>query len=483
METKFVSLFEASNPRRRIPSWRGELTTDKILRTLRNKVRESFHGPIAGWKFIQSYTDPQDLAAHTYWHGSGGGFSGGLSPSISQPRFDTNSAGGGYDQKYWGISVSKSKNVASKFTGNNRYGTVYMVLLHKDAKVKEMSHLSDAVELEDHIVSLWEEGVDAVLLNQEGDFSEKELVILNPHAVWVGNPEGFKVFDKKPFEQPTPDQLWNASRGFEQKASVEAARKKVEFARKKVEFARGNVSRWVNFQREHPNHNPDEIAKKISDARIKLADLTPHETERLPESRAVFVSLFEGWDETEASRKEARKNTATDPSEAQKKSGNYAKGKFWWNSMEIAIENPKGSVRSGVSETGRKWSTKMAADYGYIRRSISDSDKDHLDVFIGPTLSSSVVFIIDQNNPNTGKYDEHKCMIGFVNEKEAKDAYMGSYTSTWKGFRSITAVTIDDFRKWIASEDTSKPFSLNESIRGRRGPHLYGHFQNSQERS
>ena len=43
----------------------------------------------------------------------------------------------------------------------------------------------------------------------------------------------------------------------------------------------------------------------------------------------------------------ARKETDTEPTEAQKHEGNYAKGKVNLYGLTISIENPKGSIRRG----------------------------------------------------------------------------------------------------------------------------------------
>jgi len=64
----------------------------------------------------------------------------------------------------------------------------------------------------------------------------------------------------------------------------------------------------------------------------------------------------------------ASRKTDRNPSEAQKKSGNYAKGKVTLHGLDISIENPKGSVRRGVDPNGKSWEVKMPAHYGYITR-------------------------------------------------------------------------------------------------------------------
>lgn len=214
---QMVSERRSHVPRARIPKTRGGLSKEKILRYLKRNLVQSKSGPAAGWLFAREFDTPQQLADHTYWHGSGSGVSGGLKPSITMSEAEVESAGGGgYGERYWGISVSKNKNLASNFTGTSRSGNVYMVLLHKDAVVKDMPELSDAADVEEHIVRLWEDGVDAVWIGDEADeHSEQELVVLNPQAVWIGRGEHYPVFQKKRFEQPSADELWDDTRKLE----------------------------------------------------------------------------------------------------------------------------------------------------------------------------------------------------------------------------------------------------------------------------
>ena len=63
----------------------------------------------------------------------------------------------------------------------------------------------------------------------------------------------------------------------------------------------------------------------------------------------------------------AEKSVDTAPTDAQKDSGNYRKGHLTLQGLQITIENPKGSYRSGTSKSGKKWRTLMNASYGYIR--------------------------------------------------------------------------------------------------------------------
>lgn len=152
----------------------------------------------------------------------------------------------------------------------------------------------------------------------------------------------------------------------------------------------------------------------------------------------------------------ARKVTQKPKSEAQAEAGNYPKGKVSMHGFTVALENPKGSTRSGTDPSGKKWSVKMKHDYGYIHRTIG-RDGDHVDVFIGPDPHAELVYVVDQQDPSTGKFDEHKCMLGFTTEAAAREAYLSNYEDNWKGLKSITALTMPQFKWWIKNGDMKKP--------------------------
>lgn len=107
-------------------------------------------------------------------------------------------------------------------------------------------------------------------------------------------------------------------------------------------------------------------------------------------------------------------------------SGHKLQGRRKWNGLDISIENRKGSVRKGTDPDGHEWAIKMKYSYGYIRGT-EGTDGDHLDCYLGEHEDAPQVFIIHQNNPGTGKYDEDKVMLGFMSEAEAKRAYMEQY--------------------------------------------------------
>lgn len=158
----------------------------------------------------------------------------------------------------------------------------------------------------------------------------------------------------------------------------------------------------------------------------------------------------------------ARAEIAPEPTEAQKEAGNYKKGHIKLQGLDIALENPKGSTRSGTDQDGKAWQSTMTHDYGYIKRTLG-ADGDHVDVFIGDKPDSETVYVVDQVDPKTGKFDEHKVMMGFSDEQAAREGYLGNYEAGWKGLGAIKAMPVESFKRWVKEGDTTKPADSMES--------------------
>ena len=156
----------------------------------------------------------------------------------------------------------------------------------------------------------------------------------------------------------------------------------------------------------------------------------------------------------------------TEPTDGQKEAGNYKKGHVKIDGFDVTIEQPKGSVRSGVDASGKEWSQEMHNTYGYIRGT-EGVDGDHIDVFLSDHLDNwnGMVYVVDQVNKD-GTFDEHKVMYGFNSEQEARDAYLSNYEEGWTGLGTITGVTREEFKKWVdSSHRKTKPFAEYKSVR------------------
>ncbi len=174
--------------------------------------------------------------------------------------------------------------------------------------------------------------------------------------------------------------------------------------------------------------------------------------------KSLLPDLSPSASELEESIREAVANTDTNPTEAQKKSGDYKKGKFKWNGLTIALENPRGSVRFGKNKKGEPWAIRMAHHYGYLLRT-EGTDGDHIDCFIGPYPTSDLVFVVYQLNEE-GKFDEHKCMLGFKTLEDAKRGYLACYEPNWHGFGGIHQLSVERFKEWLKGDQTDEPMGL-----------------------
>jgi Inorganic Pyrophosphatase len=117
--------------------------------------------------------------------------------------------------------------------------------------------------------------------------------------------------------------------------------------------------------------------------------------------------------------------------------------------LPISVENRAGSIRRWTARDGTEGKTKMKLPYGYIR-GVKGADGDQLDVFVGPNRSSQKVFVVNQRRENDfRRFDEHKCMLGFDSEEEAKKAYLDHFNSS-SFLGSITEMSVERFKQWIS---------------------------------
>ena len=176
-------------------------------------------------------------------------------------------------------------------------------------------------------------------------------------------------------------------------------------------------------------------------------------------------------------------NDHTLPTPGQIEAGNYKTGQVELHGIPIAIENPQGSTRSGVSPEGNAWTSTLAHHYGYIKKAMG-ADGDQLDVFIGGRPDSQKVFVADQTNAD-GSFDEHKVLMGFTDEAGAKQGYLANYDKGWDGLGAMTEMTVPQFKEWMAGDTTQpvgrlKPPTVNgwRAVRTSKGPgSIEDHFE------
>lgn len=117
--------------------------------------------------------------------------------------------------------------------------------------------------------------------------------------------------------------------------------------------------------------------------------------------------------------------------------------------IPIAIENRKGSVRSGTDKDGKPWRTVMKAPYGYIKKS-KGRDGEEVDVYIGPKKDSEHAYVVHQHKDNGKGHDEDKVMLGFEDKEHARKVYLQHYNDP-KFLGPISKVPMEKLKALLVS--------------------------------
>lgn len=236
------------------------------------------------------------------------------------------------------------------------------------------------------------------------------------------------------------------------------------FINEKVKENEGTGKKTYFIRREVVDDNTCEKCKKLN-GKIAVWSDTPLENEKVKDPVAEYA-IWEGkddwnyqapnsvvhpycrgvWDSYDPDFEDFMKDLNKDKVEKSLTwSGYKLQGRKKFAGFNVSIENKKGSYREGTDSNGHKWRVKMYHDYGYIRGTVG-TDGDHLDVYLGPNENAKKVYIVHQQDPDTKKYDEDKCMLGFDTLEDAKAAYLKQYDRP--GFlQSITTMDLEEFRE------------------------------------
>lgn len=193
---------------------------------------------------------------------------------------------------------------------------------------------------------------------------------------------------------------------------------------------------------------------------LQAADLTEEEFNALLNEELGIKPEDQAADALAAAANEAAtspQNALPEPTDAQKEAGNYKKGHHKINGLDITIENPAGSRRRP------EWNP-LANHYGYIKKT-EGADGEHIDTFLTDNASNPdlPVFVVDQIDPKTGKFDEHKVIMGAADVEAARKTYLDNYQPGWKGIGAITQFSLDDFKAWLKG-DTTGPIADIQTV-------------------
>lgn len=129
--------------------------------------------------------------------------------------------------------------------------------------------------------------------------------------------------------------------------------------------------------------------------------------------------------------------------------------------LNIVIETKAGEIRRGADKNGTPWEVIAPNDYGYIADTVG-ADGQGIDCHVGPMPAAETAFpvVVDQIDPDTGKFDEHKCMLGFQSIEAAIKAYENAYPGgDWQ--KRVGAVNVftsmAEFSAWVKTANLKKP--------------------------
>ncbi len=227
----------------------------------------------------------------------------------------------------------------------------------------------------------------------------------------------------------------------------------------------GSDDQPIIFKLTELEANGTNVGRKVNDWLPVLGTMHPH-------CRCELIRIPEGWGFNEEGQivrngkfgeryegTKAYKKALRLKSELQK--AFKLQGKVNFKGIPIAIENRKGTVRKWKDGYGGTGETKMLVGYGYIKRT-NGIDEDEIDAFVGPDPTAKMVYIIEQQIPESGRYDEQKVMIGFSNKDHAEQVYLEHYDNP--DFKLYTtAMDIDQFKRWIDQTNKLKGEMLEKS--------------------
>ena len=123
--------------------------------------------------------------------------------------------------------------------------------------------------------------------------------------------------------------------------------------------------------------------------------------------------------------------------------------------LDVSLEEHKGEMR----HRAHSGNSKMAADYGYITNSPLDADHMKTDAYVGPHHDSDKVFVINQQHPHTGKFNEHKVMLGYKDRAHAVRDYVHSFNDGLghKRVQSIVEMDKGDLKDWLNKGPHTRP--------------------------
>ena len=214
----------------------------------------------------------------------------------------------------------------------------------------------------------------------------------------------------------------------------------------------------AELERNGTNHG-----RKARDWKPTVSGIHPH-------CQCVGVRIPEGWgfDEHDELVPGGKGGVSYDSHEDMKLAmreeldlaKSVAMGHVDFQGLPISIENAPGTVRHWHSPEGDEGETLMLFAYGFVDGTMG-MDGGGVDVYVGPDPRAQMVYIIHQQNPHTGIWDEDKIMVGFPHEQAARMAYQFHFNRPDFAI-TVSPMSVDHFKRWIAGTKDGDPLKQGE---------------------
>jgi len=228
------------------------------------------------------------------------------------------------------------------------------------------------------------------------------------------------------------------------------------------EVARGTI-RDV-YQVPHPNSGDTMSGAQVELENGQIIDVTTADVKIAPVPVGSNLPKDPIVVQSASDMEQARRRIDEERSNEQIIADNDRKAHVEWNAIPITLETAKGTERRDVKNTPPKWVVpQMPHDYGRIK-GVKGADGDALDIALGDKYGSQQIWIIDQIDPATGKFDEHKVFGAFGSAVDAVRSYRASFADDTAPSRigAITHMPLAQFKEELKTRDWSKPVKYVE---------------------
>lgn len=147
-------------------------------------------------------------------------------------------------------------------------------------------------------------------------------------------------------------------------------------------------------------------------------------------------------------------------------------GTIMFQGIIVYVETAKGQTRSGVDETGRKWSVKMPYHYGELPWT-HGADGEPIDVCVGDDPNAPMAYVIQQKFFHSteeqveGSFDESKVFLGYESRDAALKAYATAYDHAVLT-PGVEEMSVNELRRRIMQGD----FLLGAALSKSGGPFI-----------